>query len=92
MGGSWRQRAGTLGRKLTSNPFFPLLFIGEATKSAVFHLASGSPDLSTVGAATVMALLSVVGWLYSIEDVAWGLYEAADTVEETINDDNDNKT
>jgi hypothetical protein len=88
MGGeSWRSRCKTLTRKLTSNPFFPLLFIGEAVKTGTFHVFTGDPGLDTVGTATGMAALSVVGWLYSVDDVKWGLYEAADTVEEAVDDD-----
>lgn len=86
MYGGVRKRAKELVRELTSNPFFPLLFIGEASKSSVFHLLAGEPALDIVGASVGMAVLSVVGWLYSYDEVAWGLQKAQETVEEVTND------
>lgn len=76
-----RKRVKELSRELTSNPFFPLLFIGESIKSTAFHLVAGQPPLDVVAAAGLMAVFSVVGWLYAYDDVAWGLSKAAEAVE-----------
>jgi len=62
------------------------LFIGEAVKTGTFHLFTGEPGVDTVTTATGMAALSVVGWLYSVDDVKWGLYEAADAVDEATDE------
>jgi hypothetical protein len=78
IGRGFRQRCGELTRKLTENPFFPLLFIGEAVKAASFHVFTGEPGVDTVLTAGGMAVVSLIGWLYSYEDVAWGLYEVVD--------------
>jgi hypothetical protein len=86
LGEDVRARAKELTRKLTSNPFFPLLFIGEAVKSGTFHVVAGQPGLDVVGAASGMALLSIVGWLYSYDDVAWGLSKAAEAVDEATDE------
>jgi hypothetical protein len=79
---TWRERCKSLTRELTRNPFFPLLFISEAVKSGTFHVLTGEPGLDIVGAASGMALVSVVGWLYSIDDVKWGLHQAEEAVED----------
>lgn len=84
---TWRERCKSLTRELTRNPFFPLLFISEAVKSGTFYVLTGEPGLDTVGAASAMAVVSVVGWLYSIDDVKWGLYEAAEVVDDATDNE-----
>lgn len=81
-----RKRARELVRELGGNPFFPLLFIGEATKSVVYHLYAGEPAMDVTVISVVMAVLSVVGWLYASADVAWGLYQAAEETAEDVTD------
>lgn len=81
-------RTKELTRKLTGSPFFPLLFIGEAAKNGTFHAVAGSPPLDVVGASVGMAAASVVGWIYTTDDVKWGLKQASEAVEEATDDDN----
>lgn len=75
-------RARELSRELVQNPFFPLLFISESVKNVTFHCLAGQPPLDVTAASLVMGVLSVVGWLYAYDDVAWGLYELANDVTE----------
>ena len=82
MSGRVRKRAKELTSKLTSDPFFPLLFLSEAVKNGTFHLLAGSPPLDVVAASVGMSVASVVGWLYTSDDVAWGIQRAAEAVDE----------
>jgi hypothetical protein len=86
MSGGVRKRARELTTKLTSDPFFPLLFLSEAVKNGTFHALAGSPSLDVVGASVGMAAVSVVGWLYTSDDVAWGLQKAAEAVDEVTDE------
>lgn len=86
MGEGVRKRARNLTRELAGNPFFPLLFIGEAAKNGAFHLFTGEPGLDIVATSSGMALASIVAWLYSYDEVAWGLQKAQKTVEEVTED------
>jgi len=81
-----RERARDLTKELAGNPFFPLLFIGEAVKNASFHALAGTPELDVVAASSGLAVASVVGWLYSYDEVAWGLQKAQEAVEEATED------
>lgn len=79
-------RAKELTRELTSNPFFPLLFIGEATKTSAFYLV-GAASADAVGISYVMAFLSAILWLYTYDEVKWGICKASEVVDEVTDDD-----
>lgn len=78
-------RTKELTRELTNNPFFPLLFIGEATKTSAFYLV-GEASGSVVAVSTVMAILSILGWLYTYDEVKWGLSKASEVAEDVTED------
>jgi len=81
MNGEIRKRAKELTRKLTADPFFPLLFLSEGAKNVTFHALAGQPPLDVVAASLGMSVASVVGWLYTSDDVAWGIQKAAEAVD-----------
>ena len=79
--GGVRSRARELAQELTSNPFFPLLFIGKAAETSAFWTV-GEASTNVVGVSYVMAVLSVIGWLYTTDDVKWGLGKIEDAVDD----------
>lgn len=81
-----RKRARELAQELTANPFFPLLFIGKAAETSAFHLV-GAASTDVVGVSYVMALISIVGWLYTYEEVQWGICKAQEAIEEATDED-----
>lgn len=89
--GGVRSRARELAQELTSNPFFPLLFIGKAAETSAFWTV-GEASTNVVGVSYVMALLSVVGWLYTYEEVQWGLCKAQEAIEEATDEDDNGDT
>jgi len=86
--GEVRKRALKLVRELASNPFFPLLFIGKATETSAFWTV-GEASTNVVGVSYVMALLSIVGWLYTYEEVQWGICKAQEVVDEVTDESRD---
>lgn len=69
------------------SPWFPMLFISEATKNVAYRLIAGAPALDVTAASLVMAFASVVLWLYSYDEVKWGLQKAAEAAEEVTDDE-----
>lgn len=84
--GGVRSRARELAQELTSNPFFPLLFIGKAAETSAFWTV-GEASGNVVGVSYLMAVISVVAWLYTYEEVQWGICKAAEAVEEVTEEE-----
>lgn len=76
-----RQKLRQLTRKLVGSPFLPVLFISKAIEEAAYFNAEPAARMS------VLAILSTVVWLYTSEDVAWGLQKAKEAVDEATDDD-----
>jgi len=81
MVGGVSSRARELMQELTSNPFFPLLFIGKAAETSAFWTV-GEASANVVGVSYAMAVVSVIGWLYTYEDVAWGVEQVTEAAED----------
>jgi len=60
------QRRRELTTKLLQNPFFPILFIGEAVKTAVIAFATvGTFITPTVIMLTILAVVVTLLWLFA---------------------------
>lgn len=84
-----RKRARELVQELTSNPFFPLLFVGKSAETSAYWLVGSASD-GVVFMSYLMAAVSIVAWLYTYDEVRWGICkveEAADNVAETIEEE-----
>jgi hypothetical protein len=84
--GGVSSRAQELARELTSNPFFPLLFIGKAAETSAFWTV-GEASTNVVGVSYVMAFISAVLWLYTYDEVKWGLGKVEEAVEEATDNE-----
>lgn len=71
----------SLIRKLTGTPFLPVLFISKSIEEAAYLHVQPAARMS------VLSIAATVLWLYTSEDVAWGLKKAAEKVEEATEDD-----
>jgi hypothetical protein len=79
-------RTKELSRQLFGSPWFPMLFISEATKNVSLHLLAGSPSVGVTAATIGLAADSVPLWLFCYDDVKWGLQKAAEAADEVADE------
>ena len=77
-------RKNEIVKKLIRNPFFPLLFVGEVTKTTVITFASTGAIVTPVTIALlILAIVATVMWIFA-EHL---LDEAEETYNEVIDND-----